>query len=77
MRTLPELNIEIGDIVEFTRDVSIDSREGDTSFVEKGARYRVENLVGFGWDLEFVSGHGPTWVRILNSDVPKYVARVK
>ena len=31
------------------------------------------NLVGEGWDLKLISGKGPDELRILNSDMGKYV----
>ena len=44
--------------------------------VEVGATYEVIGLVGEGWDLKRKSGKGPDKLRILNSDMAKYVVIV-
>jgi len=43
---------------------------------EAGARYRAVDPIGLGWDLEKVSGAGPDYLRIINSDMPRYATVV-
>ena len=66
---------DIGDVVEFRLEVSATTPpEGDTpERIEVGARYVVTGKTGAGWDFSRISGQGPTQIRILESDVPKYV----
>lgn len=65
---------EIGSQVEFVKAVAPTHREGElTTTIAVGDRYRVARLVGFGWDLQRVSGKGPMEVRLLNSQMKEYV----
>lgn len=63
-----------GDVVEFSVDVVFPRWQDETTeTVRAGACYVTTGLVGFGWDLERVSGQGPERLRILNSEMSKYV----
>ena len=67
-----------GDVVEFMAAVTTNPWPGERSErVEAGARYRAVALVGWGWDLEKVSGKGPYYLRVLNGDMPKQVSVVE
>ncbi|HEX8194568.1 MAG TPA: hypothetical protein VF571_00025 [Pyrinomonadaceae bacterium] len=64
-----QLFCEIGDTVEFICEAVTDSNEK----IKIGDRYTVVDLIGWGWDLERVSGKGATFLRILNSEMKDYV----
>ncbi len=74
-----ELFCSIGNVVEFVRDVketsSVSRRSVDA--ICHGARYRVTGLVGNGWDLERLSGSGPTTIRVSNADMDKLMKVVE
>lgn len=68
------LNCSPGDIVEFKMDAPISAWPDEMpNIVQQGSRYRVVELVGEGWELERLSGFGPKFIRVLNSDIPKYL----
>ncbi len=65
---------EVGDDVEFVKAVTTTSWEGEpTEEIAVGDRYKVVGLVGYGWDLQRVSGKGPVELRLLNSRMKEYV----
>jgi hypothetical protein len=67
----------VGDIVELTTSGTTNPWPGEVEErFEAGARYRAVDLIGWGWDLEKVSGAGPDYLRIINSDMPRYVTVV-
>jgi hypothetical protein len=78
MKDTPTPFCGIGDVVEFVVSGATNSWGDETAErFEAGARYRVVGLVGWGWDLERVSGVGPDELRILNSSMPEYVTLVE
>ncbi len=70
-----DLFCKIGDTVEIIKTVKSTPwpDEGDPETIEKGLKYKVANLIGYGWDLELIEGNGPKFVRILNSKMPSLV----
>jgi hypothetical protein len=75
--SLPPLSCEVGDLVELLiSGMATPWPDQTAERFEAGARYRVGGLVGWGWDLEKVSGVGPDQLRILNSLMPESVAIV-
>ncbi|HEY9886673.1 MAG TPA: hypothetical protein V6C96_05365 [Vampirovibrionales bacterium] len=70
-KNLPKLNCEIN-----THLIFIEECISENEKVYIGDVYLVLNLVGFGWDLKKVRGHGPEFLRIMNSDINKYTKRV-
>lgn len=65
---------EIGDVVEFVMEVTttpVDEKAAER--IAPGARYITVALVGAGWDLRRVLGQGPDEIRILDSQMHKYV----
>jgi hypothetical protein len=73
-RDLPPLFCRVGDLVEFTITTEVRDWDGaSTNLVEAGARYEAVALVGWGWDLELRQGHGPRYIRLLNSQMPERV----
>ena len=64
-----QLFCKLGDTVEFIREIVTDNNER----VRIGDRYKVVDLISWGWDLERVSGEGAVFLRILNSEMKYYV----
>lgn len=74
MKQPDPLFCEIGDQVEFIRAVKpAPTKDGTSTSIAAGSRYKVTRLVGSGWDLELLSGDGPVEVRLLNSQMGEYV----
>ncbi|HEY5927609.1 MAG TPA: hypothetical protein VIV11_38255 [Kofleriaceae bacterium] len=72
-----ELFCRVGDVVEVTHDAATASIDGEAPRkIAAGSRYRAVALVEWGWDLERVAGDGPDELRILNSQMPRYVKRI-
>ncbi len=71
---MEKLFCSIGDIVRFITAIETTPWPGEEPIsVSIGATYKVINLAGEGWDLKRISGKGPKELRILNSDMGKYV----
>lgn len=68
-----DLFCEIGDSVAFIEDIEQSQFDDGSAIAKKGDCYKVVDLVGSGWDLERISGDGPQYLRIINSDMKKYV----
>lgn len=67
----------IGDFIRIIATIATTSWPGEKPIiVEVGATYEVIDLVGEGWNLKRISGKGPDKLRILNSDMDKYVVVV-
>ena len=74
---MEKLFCSIGDIIRIIATIASTPWPGEKPItVEVGATYEVVDLVGEGWDLKRVSGKGPDALRVLNSDMVKYVAVV-
>jgi hypothetical protein len=74
----PALFCKLGDLVEFVSDVFTTPKDDEAPLeISKGARYRAVGLVEFGWDLRRESGVGPVDVRVLNSQMARYVVVVE
>jgi hypothetical protein len=65
----------VGDVVEFIAEITATTPpDGELPMrVPIGSQYETVGLVGYGWDLRRITGDGPDEVRVLNSDMPKYV----
>lgn len=64
----------MGDVVRFkTNMVTTPWDNEEPEAINAGDLYVVVGLVGSGWDLERRSGSGPLKLRILNSEMQKYV----
>jgi hypothetical protein len=75
-----DFQCDIGTLVEFVDDVETlppDHRDESPSFVRRGARYRIKNIVGYAIDLVLESGDGPPEVRLLQSQMKTYVTLVQ
>lgn len=70
---LPPLFCKIGDTVEFTRDLYSEFWDDEEKEVKIGDKYKTVNLIGSGWDLQKVTGEGPEYLRIINSEMKDYV----
>jgi hypothetical protein len=76
-RRPPALFCKRGDLVEFITEAVANPRHDEPPLtIPKGARYRVVDLIEFGWDLRRETGTGPHEVRIMNSQMPLYVVVV-
>lgn len=65
---------EIGDVLEFIEDVITTPPDGQQAMrISVGAQYVARSLVNAGWDLRRKEGEGPDELRILNSEMPRYV----
>ena len=77
-RRPPALFCKLGDLVEFISGVFTTPEDDEAPLeISRGARYRAVGLVEFGWDLRRESGVGPVDVRILNSQMARYVVVVE
>ena len=73
----PQPFCRVGDVVEFTMSVTTTPWPGEREVrIDAGDRYRAVGLVESGWDLERLSGTGPDYLRIINTEMPKYVTVV-
>ena len=54
---------------ERDHDVGLGDFQARPYWAEAGIFYRVVGLVGSGWDLQRISGEGPTELRLLNSQM--------
>jgi hypothetical protein len=73
-----KLFCQIGDMVEVIHTIETNPWSGEKAeTISTGARYKAVALIGWGWDLELVKGNGPKEVRILNSEMGKFVKRLK
>ena len=71
---MEKLFCSLGDIIRIIAAIATTPWPGEKSItVEVGATYKVIDLVGEGWDLKRISGKGPDELRILNSEMGKYV----
>lgn len=71
---MEKLFCSIGDTVRIRASVTTTPWPGEVAVeVEAGAAYEVIGLVGWGWDLRRLSGKGPDELRILNSDMHRYL----
>ncbi len=52
-------------------------RNENEGMLKVGDRYKVIDLIGSGWDLVRVTGIGPEYLRIINSEMQKYVRVLK
>jgi hypothetical protein len=67
---------QIGDLLVFTRRVETSAWPGEPAqVVEAGDVYEAVSLTENGWDLERRQGGGPSHLRLLNSQLSKYVVR--
>jgi hypothetical protein len=65
---------EIGDEVEFVKAATTTPWENEPAEeVAVGDRYKVVGLVGYGWNLQRVSGKGPVELRLISSKMKEYV----
>ena len=65
-----ELYCGVGEMLVFVCKV-----ETESGIIEKGDKYLAAEMIGFGWNLERVTGNGPPTVRILNSQMGRYLKR--
>lgn len=73
-----KLFCSVGDIVEFIVAITTTPWPGEEpTEVKVGSKYEIIDLVGEGWDLKRLSGDGPIELRILNSDMDRYVTIAK
>lgn len=64
----------VGDEVEFVKPaVTTPWKDEPSEQVAVGDRYKVVGLVGYGWDLQRVSGKGPVELRLINSKMKEHV----
>lgn len=68
---------KVGDLVEFALDIDAANFDGREGSVSRGDIYEAACLVGSGWDLKKLSGSGPEWLRLLNSEMPRYVRKLE
>ena len=67
----------IGDVVEITHAIKTNPwPDAKSQTIPSGTRYKAVALTGYGWDLKLIKGNGPEEVRILNSEMHKYLKRI-
>ena len=61
----------VGDKVEIISELETSPWPGEarSKRIEKGAIYRVVDIIGYGYDLTLIKGNGPKSLRILNSNM--------
>ena len=68
----------VGSVVEFINEITTTPWPGEEPvIVHKGSQYETVSLTESGWDLIRRTGQGPIELRILNSEMTKYVKLVK
>lgn len=72
-KTMQPLFCKIGDTVEFICDLYSESWDKDEEKIKPGDKFKIVDLIGSGWDLQRVTGSGPEYLRIINSEIKNYV----
>lgn len=66
----PDLYCSKGDILTLIKQIQVSDNE-KAIVLEIGTAFRVENIIGYGFDLVRIDGN-PIEIRILNSEMPEF-----